>query len=110
MNTTPLAAHRAALHTTIAAPLGLAERRRVSARPLTRNARALDESTLGRIARECEGVAVVGYYGHPSRRMAIAYPLAGWDGLERTRGHVRLAVGDVRGHVSCGNYVFHINH
>ena len=109
MKTTPLAAHRESLHTSIHHPLGLSERRRVTARPLRRTSRLLDQSALGRVIRECDGIATVEYYGHPSRRMAIAYPLRGWDGLEETRAAVRNALTVSGGFVSCGNYVFSLS-
>ncbi len=104
MKTSPLEAHRATLQTVIFGPMNLATRRGIGRSPLRKQSRLLDQSTLARVSRECEGVALVEYYGHPSRRSAIAYPLPGHT-LEETRNAVRNAFV-TSGSVSCGHYVF----
>lgn len=106
MKTTPLEAHRALIPWN-EKPIGY--RRRLGLKPLRKHSRLLDQNILERVQRECDGIAVIQYYGHPSRRMAIAYPLKGLNGLDATREAIREVITSRRGSVSCGNYVFPLN-
>jgi hypothetical protein len=106
MKTTALDAHRATLRTYLFGPLNLETRRRFGYKPLSRHSRLLDANTLHRIQQETESCAVVEYYGHPSGRRLIAFPLPGVS-LETVRAAAKNGA-TVSGHVSCGNYVFPI--
>lgn len=99
-----LDASRKTLGTHLFGPMNLERRRNVGTKPLNHYGRRDLEEKLRRVRRECEGIATVFVYGHPSRRMLIAYPLAGFDWRDASKAVQNCFV--VSGNVSCGNYVF----
>ncbi len=107
MKTTALDAHRFTIRNVLPGFSSIwSARRRIGARPLRRASRLSDAGLMGRLTRELAGIATLEYYGHPSRRMAIAYPRQGIDGLDATRAACREAAAFISGSVSCGNYIF----
>lgn len=80
----------------------LAARRRLGLKPLKRSERIADQATRDQLALDLAPYATVEFYGYPSRRSLIAYPLPGIP-LETVR-----TVLNRRTSLSCGNIIFSI--
>lgn len=84
----------------------LSARREMRTPVMTKSRRLWVEGKLVTFSRAMENVATVEFYGHPSRCMAIAYPLPGKDWRDVSAAAREVAV--VSGNVQCGNYIFPI--
>lgn len=83
-------------------------RRMMYVKPLTVPERMADEATRDELEQALEGIATVFHFGHPARRMLIAFPQRGYTEKDTMDAIAKVAPWIRGGGFSCGNYFFSV--